>query len=106
MTVLVKILVLFLDLISTLIQLYTYIIFGAVILSWVNADPYNPIVRFIRTVTEPVLAPVRRRMWRFTVRTQLDLSPMVVIFGLIVVQILIGELQGLLIQGARPVGGF
>lgn len=93
MSILFEIVSALLSLISGLLQVYMYIVFGAVIISWVNADPYNPIVRFIRQVTDPVLLPVRRRMWGLTSRIQLDLSPMVVIFGIIAVQILIRNLQ-------------
>ncbi|MCL4819219.1 MAG: YggT family protein [Vicinamibacteria bacterium] len=42
------------------LQLYLYILFGAAIVSWVNADPYNPIVRFLRAAVEPP----RRAIWR------------------------------------------
>jgi len=41
---------------------YLWIIIGRVIVSWVNADRYNPIVRFLYSATEPVLARVRRRL--------------------------------------------
>src|ERR1051325_10663857 len=43
-----------------LITLYTYVIIARAIISWVNPDPYNPIVRFFYNVTEPVLYRVRR----------------------------------------------
>ena len=43
-----------------LITLYTYVIIARAIISWVNPDPYNPIVRFLYNVTEPVLYRVRR----------------------------------------------
>ena len=39
---------------------YWWILLGRVVISWVNADPYNPIVRFLYFATEPVLAKVRR----------------------------------------------
>lgn len=99
MSVLSGILSDFLGLISGLLQLYTYVIFAAVVISWVNADPYNPIVRFIRNVTDPVLAPARRLMWRLTVKMQIDLSPMLVIFGIIVLQNLIRGLRQALLYG-------
>ena len=47
-------------LVSSLAQLYVFILIGRVICSWVNADPYNPIVRFIVVATEPVLVRIRR----------------------------------------------
>ena len=41
---------------------YLWIIVGRVIISWVNADRYNPIVRFLYAATEPVLERLRRRL--------------------------------------------
>ena len=38
---------------------YIWILIARVIISWVNADPYNPLVRFVYNATEPVLARVR-----------------------------------------------
>ncbi|MBN1603603.1 MAG: YggT family protein [Chitinispirillaceae bacterium] len=60
-----------------ILNLYELIIFARVILSWVNADPYNPIIRFIHDITEPVLAPIRQLLP--TERIGLDLSPLIVI---------------------------
>lgn len=48
------------QLLSTVAQLYVFVLIGRVICSWVNADPYNPIVRFIYQMTEPVLGWIRR----------------------------------------------
>lgn len=62
------------------INAYIWIIIARAIISWVNPDPYNPIVRFLYRVTEPVLRPVRHRMP--TLSMGLDLSPMVVILVL------------------------
>jgi YggT family protein len=53
----------------------------AIIASWVNADPYNPIVRFLRGATEPLLMRVRRAM-PFVVVGSFDLSPLVVMLAL------------------------
>jgi YggT family protein len=46
-----------LDLVLTL---YLWIVIIRALLSWVNPDPWNPIVRFLHRATEPVLAPIRR----------------------------------------------
>ena len=43
-----------------IIQLYIFIVIARVILSWVNPDPYNPIVRFLYSVTDPVLYRLQR----------------------------------------------
>jgi len=59
------------------LQAYLWIIIARALLSWVNPDPFNPIVRFLYRATEPVLRPVRRRL--ATYQMGLDLSPLVVI---------------------------
>lgn len=50
------------SILNLVLTLYMYIIIAGAVLSWVNPDPYNPIVRFIHNVTEPVLYQVRRRI--------------------------------------------
>jgi YggT family protein len=59
---------------------YMWIIIARAILSWVSPDPFNPIVRFLYRVTEPVLRPIRYRLP--TLSMGLDLSPMVVILAI------------------------
>lgn len=61
--------------------LYNLIVFIAVILSWVNADPYNPVVRILRSLTEPVFEWVRRHV-PFAMVGFMDLSPMIVLLTL------------------------
>ena len=67
-------------LISLLLEAYFWIIIARAVLSWVNPDPYNPIVRFLHRVTEPVLRPIRDRLP--TVGMGLDLSPVVLLIAL------------------------
>ena len=50
------------------------------LLSWVNPDPYNPIVQFLQAVTEPILAPVRRLLPP-AFRWGLDISPIIAILA-------------------------
>jgi YggT family protein len=64
-----------------LLNIYSLVLLVAIIASWVNADPYNPIVRFLRGATEPLLARVRRTL-PFVVVGNFDLSPLVVFLGL------------------------
>ena len=75
---------------ATLLALYRWIVIGSVLLSWVNPDPYNPIVRFLRGATEPVLSQVRRRL-PFVVLSGVDLSPLVVIVGLEMIRLVLVE---------------
>ncbi|MGW8312903.1 MAG: YggT family protein [Desulfuromonadales bacterium] len=46
--------------ISLVFQIYIFIVIARALVSWVNPDPYNPIVRFLYNATEPVLARLRR----------------------------------------------
>ncbi|MCW5201675.1 MAG: YggT family protein [Candidatus Electrothrix communis] len=62
---------------------YIWIVIGRAIISWVNADPYNPIVRFLVQATDPVLERIRRYV---PPMGGLDLSPMLLIFGLVFLQ--------------------
>ncbi|MBI5666187.1 MAG: YggT family protein [Nitrospirae bacterium] len=61
---------------DTLLSIYMWIIIISALISWVNPDPYNPIVRFLHSVTEPVLRPIRRKLG-FSMG--IDISPMLVI---------------------------
>ena len=66
------------------LSFYMWVVVARAVLSWVSPDPYNPIVRFIHNITEPVLYPVRRWLpFRFT---GVDLSPLVVLFVIIFLQ--------------------
>ncbi len=64
--------------------LYMWVIIARALISWVNPDPWNPIVQFLDRATEPVLAPIRRLMgWRMGI----DLSPLIAILIIIFLQI-------------------
>lgn len=66
------------------LTVYMWVIIAQAVLSWVNPDPYNPIVRFIRQVTDPVLSQIRRRIP--TVFGGIDFSPIIVLLGIIFLQ--------------------
>lgn len=63
---------------------YMWVLIVRALLTWVNPDPYNPIVQFLYKVTEPVLHPVRRVIGGY--RLGIDLSPLVVIVVIIFLQ--------------------
>lgn len=66
------------------LSLYMWIIIGRAIISWVNPDPYNPIVRFLNAVTEPILSPIRRKI---PINLGgIDFSPILVILAIIFIQ--------------------
>ena len=69
------------DFVQWILGVYSWVIIASALISWVSPDPHNPIVRFLRQVTEPVLAPVRR--WLPPWKTGgLDLSPLIVLIGI------------------------
>jgi YggT family protein len=80
-------------LIRTVAYLMRLAILARALISWVRADPYNPLVQFLYRVTEPVLRPLRRLLplWQ-----GVDLSP---ILALVVIQlaewILVGVILGI-----------
>ena len=74
---------------DVLLTIYLWIIIIRAVLSWVNPDPYNPIVRIIHQVTEPVLSPLRRLI---------PLRGMGIDFSPVIVLVLIIFLQSFLVQ--------
>ena len=66
------------------LTIFTWIIIARAILSWVSPDPYNPIVRFIHKITEPVLYQVRRKIpLSFG---GIDFSPIIILLAVIFLQ--------------------
>ncbi|MDD5439627.1 MAG: YggT family protein [Candidatus Omnitrophica bacterium] len=65
---------------SNLITILSWIIIIRALISWVNPDPFNPIVQFLQNVTEPILAPIRRLIptWQIGI----DFSPLIAILVL------------------------
>jgi YggT family protein len=67
-----------------ILSAYMWIIIIAALISWVSPDPYNPIVRLLYRVTEPVLGPIRR-----TIGGRLgaiDISPLIVVLIIMFIQ--------------------
>jgi len=59
------------------LNIYMWVIIIRALLSWVNPDPYNPIVQFLTRITEPVLRPLRKLVPAY--RLGIDLSPLIAI---------------------------
>jgi YggT family protein len=79
------------------LNLYMYIIIARALISWVNPDPYNPIVRFLNSITEPVLYRVRKAVPMHGIG--LDLSPIIVILAIYFLQVfLVQSLQMAAVQ--------
>ncbi|MCK4911388.1 MAG: YggT family protein [Thermodesulfovibrionales bacterium] len=65
------------------LTVYMWIIILSALISWVNPDPNNPIVQFLRKASEPVLRPIRKMMG---LRLTIDLSPIIAILIIIFLQ--------------------
>lgn len=83
-------------LITGVINVYIWVVIIAALLSFVNPDPYNPIVQFLRRVTQPAYNFVGRFMK--TNFNGMDLAPLVIVIGLQVVIILINLLLSTVAQ--------
>jgi YggT family protein len=66
------------------LTIYMWLIIARALLSWVNPDPYNPIVRMLYNVTEPVLGWVRQRVP--LIFGGLDLTPLLVLLAVVFLQ--------------------
>ncbi len=67
-----------------LLTMYMWIVIARAVISWVNPDPYNPIVRFLYSATEPVLFRLRRAFPVFAMG--IDFSPIIVFVAIIFLQ--------------------
>jgi YggT family protein len=64
----------FATVVDYVLWLYMWVIIVRALISWVNPDPWNPIVQFLDRATEPVLGPIRLRLgWRMGI----DVSPII-----------------------------
>jgi YggT family protein len=92
-----------------LLWAYFWIVLIAALLTWVNPDPRNPIVRFLYSVTEPVLHWIRRRL-PFLYTSGIDFSPLVLLLGIqftrSVLVASLFELAGRIAVAGAPRAGF
>ena len=79
-----------LQFINLIIGLYIWVVIIAALITWVQPNPYNPIVRFLWNVTEPVYRFIRRYIP--TNFGGFDIAPIIVILGLEFLQILINNI--------------
>lgn len=78
---------------NMILWLYMWIVIARAVISWVNPDPYNPIVRFLVNATEPVLWRIRRAL---PTMGGIDFSPMLLIVAILFLQnFLVSSLQDL-----------
>jgi len=71
---------------DVLLNIYWWVLLIRALISWVNPDPYNPIVVFLHRATEPVLEPLRRLVPPERVGG-IDLSPLLAMLAIIFVRI-------------------
>ena len=71
--------------INYVLEIYLIILIARVVISWVNPDPYNPIVRFLHRTTDPLLWWIRRRL-PFLIMGGIDLTPIVAFLIIIFLQ--------------------
>lgn len=83
MLVLGKVLVALAKALDLALRIYIWVIIIGAIISWVNPDPYHPVVRTIWRLTEPVLRPIRKILPPIA---GIDFSPVVAIFLIYLVQ--------------------
>ena len=64
--------------IDVVLQMAYWFILIRALISWVNPDPFNPIVEFLHRVTEPILEPIRHLLPPLRV----DISPIIAFLGI------------------------
>jgi len=85
-----SLIVAFATIIITIISLYKWVIIISALLSWVQPDPYNPIVQMLYRLTEPAYALVRKYIP--TVFGGMDIAPLILIFALQFLEIFLQSL--------------
>ena len=85
-----------------ILNMTVLLVIGSIIISWLNADPSNPIVQMITRLTEPMYRPLRRMFGRFT--GPIDLAPMIVMLFVVALQKGVGFYLGHLARTMPPGG--
>jgi YggT family protein len=76
---------------QAVLSIYFWIVIGRAVISWVNPDPYNPIVRFLHNATDPVFDRIRRVLpLQFG---GMDFTPILVLVAIGVLQNVLARLQ-------------
>ena len=80
------------QILAVVLQVYSYILLARALVSWIpNLDPYNPFVRILYQLTEPVLDPIRKIIP--PLGGMIDISIMVAFFGIMVLQMMLGSIS-------------
>jgi len=80
---------------SLAVNLYSMIVIAAAFMSWINPDPYNPIVKFIYGITNPIFKLTRKMLPASISRYKIDLSPIAILITLSLIQsVILAPLYG------------
>ena len=82
------------QILKIILELYMWVIIIRALLSWVNPDPYNPIVQFLHSITEPVLYRVRQLIPMSGMG--IDFSPIIVLLAIVFLQSFVVQSLGAL----------
>ncbi|MBL7130128.1 MAG: YggT family protein [Candidatus Omnitrophica bacterium] len=64
------------NIIDIVLTIFYWLILVRALVSWVNPDPFNPVVQFLYKATEPILSPIRRIL-PLSLRFGIDISPII-----------------------------
>ena len=88
--------------VEMILQMALWMLIISALISWVNPDPFNPIVRFLHSVTQPMLKPIRRFVPPLGGR--IDVSPIIAILFIAFLQaFLVGSMRSyaaVILQGS------
>lgn len=94
MTALRVILIPVFSVLDVLLMLTMWVVIIRAVISWVEPNPYNPIVRTLRLLTDPLLRPFQRLQWRLLKRpVAVDLSPLLVILLIYLLRVFLASLR-------------
>jgi len=71
------------NLLNIFLTVYSFIVIITALMSWINPNPYNPVVRFLYKITEPLLRPIRRVI---SLRLPVDISPLILLLIIYIIQ--------------------
>ena len=94
MTALRVILIPIFSVLDFLLMLTMWVVIIRAVISWVEPNPYNPIVRTLRVLTDPLLRPFQRLQWRLLKRpVAVDLSPLLVVLLIYLLRVFLASLR-------------
>jgi len=94
MTALRVVLVPIFSVLDVLLMLTMWVVIIRAVISWVEPNPHNPIVRTLRLLTDPLLRPFQKLQWRLFKRPiSVDLSPLFAVLVIYVLRVFLASLR-------------